>query len=204
LPERDFQASASEYERSLHTLEALLGILIDRQIVVAYYTQTSEPSALLQAALIPWLREENFAVLPPVDTTRPTALTGYNRYLLSTMLSLEADMPPTERLPLAWLAPLSLSDYLAQRAVRWERLKGSSSEQEEVLIFPAFEQLLITDPADLNAKYAFFAQLGMALRYRQCRALFVLPRAHIAGLAPYRRLVPTCYRYTFCLDTPAC
>lgn len=203
-PTSDFYTTASEHERSLQMLETLLGVLVARRVVVAHYAEGSEPPALLYAALIPWLREEGLTVLPPISLGYTFDRPGYNRYLLSTLVSLEADFPPAERLSLGSLAALSLADYLAQRTTQRARLQGASSEQEHVLIFPAFEQVLTTNPDDLNAKYAFFAQLGIALRHGEYRALFVLPKTHIAALAPYRRLVPTCYRYTFCLDALPC
>ena len=87
---------------------------------------------------------------PPSD-----APAGVNRYVLSTLLSLEEDVPRDRQLDLAALAGCTLAAYLA---------RGSEADADEVLLIDQFEELLTVDPTAVAAKRVFFAQLGLALR----------------------------------------
>ena len=69
-----------------------------------------------------------------------------------------------------------------------------------VLILDQFEEILTIDPTDTEAKKEFFTQLGAALRSRHRWALFSMREEHVAGLDPYRNLIPTRLTSTFRLD----
>lgn len=184
-------------------LTKLLHLLIAERIVLLYSPSGAGKTSLIQAGLVPRLREEEFAVLPVVrislDPPAPPdgAATGrpLNRYLLSVMLSLEEAVPPEERLPLEELSGLDLDAYLRQRA---QSVNGRATER--VLLFDQFEEILTSDPTDEETKRAFFAQLGEALRDRSIWALFALREDYVAGLDPYLRPIPTRLQTTFRLD----
>ena len=96
------------------------------------------------------------------------------------LLALEEGLPPEQQLPLAELAGMSLNEYL-------DRHLSSKSDEGVVLIFDQFEEILTVDPTNLAAKYAFFAQVGAALRNRRRWALFSMREDYVAALDPYLR-----------------
>ena len=170
----------------------------------------------MQAALIPRLIEREFTVLPvmrvsqepPIRDERRTTNDQWNagwqirqlrpasvvnRYVLSVLLALEEGLPPEQQLPLAELAGTSLNEYLDRR------LSGEADEGA-VLIFDQFEEILTVDPTNLEAKLAFFAQVGAALRNRRRWALFSMREEYVAALDPYLRPVPTRLNNTYRLD----
>lgn len=136
-------------------------------------------------------------------TADAAALYRPNRYILSALLALEESQPPAQQIPLEQLATLSLHDYLRQRS--------ATVQEDIVLIFDQFEEILTIDPTDEAARNVFFEQLGEALRpprrtartgspRREFWALFSMREEFIAGLDPYSRHVPTRFRNTFRLD----
>jgi WD40 repeat protein len=147
-----------------------------------------------------------------------------NRYILSLLLSLEEALPETEQMPTAELARLSLLEYLDRHPaptnppVCLDRapsrpsigtgqgpagsgLGGHPGQSDgDVLIFDQFEEVLIADPTDRDAKIAFFEQVGAALRDRRRWALFSMREEFVAGLDPYLRTVPTRFATTYRLE----
>ncbi len=209
----------------------LSGLLIAERIVLLHSPSGAGKTSLLQAMLIPRLEQRGFHVLPPMRVSleaahphnftaqqhapqhTPTsarspseAAAGHslpNRYILSALLALEESQPPAQQIPLEQLATLSLHDYLHQRS--------GDVQEDIVLIFDQFEEILTIDPTDEAARNAFFEQLGEALRpprrtartgspRREFWALFSMREEFIAGLDPYSRHVPTRFRNTFRLD----
>ncbi|NTU81203.1 MAG: hypothetical protein HGA45_17780 [Chloroflexales bacterium] len=171
-------------------LRDLLALLIAERIVLCYSPSGAGKTSLIQAALIPALEEEQFNVLPTIRLTQqPAADTSAapNRYLYSTLASLDQSLTPDE------LSVLALPDYL-QRAVL------STDPRELVLIFDQFEEVLTIDPTDVAAKQAFFEQLGAVLKERRVWALFAMREDHLAGLDPYLRPIPKRLQDRFRLD----
>ncbi|HMQ33673.1 MAG TPA: hypothetical protein PKD53_23275, partial [Chloroflexaceae bacterium] len=162
------------------------------RIVLLHSPSGAGKSSLVQAALIPRLRERDFYVRPVVRVSlEPPA--GGNRYLRSTLLSLEEGAPPAEQLPLADMAGLSLDAYLGRRP-------PPAEADGEVLIFDQFEELLTADPTDVAEKRVFFEQLGAALRNRDRWALFAMREDYVAALDPYLLPIPTRLNTTYRLD----
>jgi hypothetical protein len=144
------------------------------------------------------LRDEQFTVLPVIrvsgvpDPEIARAHPGVNRYLLSTLLSLETAFPREQRLLMEELLSLSLDAYL--------QLRTGGPQENSVFIFDQFEEILTVDPVDITGKEVFFAQVGEALRNRQRWALFAMREDFRAALDPYLRLIPTQFSNTFRLD----
>ena len=133
-------------------------------------------TSLIQAALIPALRDGGFEVLPVIrvkhaleprarDARAPQPLRA------ERLLSLEEGGAAGEQRPVAELATLTLREYLDAHADRDGR------PGNEVLIFDQFEEVLTADPTDEEAKREFFRQLGDALRDRPLGAVL-----HAGGL----------------------
>jgi DNA-binding transcriptional MerR regulator len=191
-------------------LRDLLDLLIAERVVLLYSPSGAGKTSLVQAGLVPKLREEKFMPLP---VTRVSLLPrhlppGTNRYILSVLLSLEehqADADAGARTPeecVNEFAGVTLSDYLDRCRMTHAAKQGedASAGAEEVLIFDQFEEILTLDPTDREAKMEFFTQVGAALRDRQRWALFSMREEYRAALDPFLRLIPTGLSATFRLD----
>lgn len=179
--------------------EELLDLLIAERIVLLYSPSGAGKTSLIEASLVPALREAGFEVLPSIRVTHtlppePAVPSPRNRYALSVLLSLEQGVPQEHQLPVADLAVMSLQEYLRERTDRDGR------PGNEVLIFDQFEEILTTDPTDEPAKHAFFQELGEVLRDRGHWALFSMREDFLASLDPYLKHVPTRFKTTSRLD----
>src|SRR5690349_16976042 len=94
--------------------QQLFNLLLAERIVMLYSPSGAGKTSLIQAALIPQLKAEDFIVLPTIrlnrsDAVRVMTTKGQvaNRYLLSAMLSLNDTKPM--QLPLQELADLTLA-----------------------------------------------------------------------------------------------
>ncbi|MCB0130036.1 MAG: hypothetical protein KDD78_04280, partial [Caldilineaceae bacterium] len=193
---RSFEAGERLYGRDRETMD-LLDLLIAERIVLLYSPSGAGKTSLLQAALIPELEREGFHVHPPLRVSQGDGAgfggAGFgNRYAHSLVLALEDTRPTTDQLSAQALADFTLDGYLATR--------GVPPEQGEVFIFDQFEEVLTIDPADVDAKLAFFEQVGALLRNRQRWAIFAMREEFIAGLDPYLRAVPTRFSNRFRLE----
>jgi WD40 repeat protein len=179
--------------------EDVTDLLIAERVVLLYSPSGAGKTSLVEAKLIPRLRKEQFTVLPVMRVSQVTheelrALPGANRYVLSALRCLEARPPAGQpALSLAELAGLKFGEYL-------KRHPPGENDQPLVLIFDQFEEILTADPADQEAKQAFFEQVGAALRNRGRWALFAMREDYVAGLDRYLPLVPTRLSNTFRLD----
>ncbi len=230
---RPFQTGETLYGRDREVLD-LLDLLIAERIVLLYSPSGAGKTSLIQAGLLPELEQEDFQPLPvmrvslePPPEQAKDLPSGYNRYILSALMSLEEGVPAEQQFPLAELAEMTLAEY-------WERRKSSPDVQTSgsklkdaevsygsqpasarlsyepdalaagiarfVLIFDQFEEILTADPTDRAVKNEFFAQLGAALRDENIYALFAMREEFPAGLDPYLRLIPTRLNTTFRLE----
>jgi hypothetical protein len=176
----------------------LLDVLIAERIVLLYSPSGAGKTSLVQAALVPALRNEHFTV-PAVARVTFERATGIsepvaNRYVFAVLLSLEEDQPKEQQIPPADLARMTISDYLGQRWASTAQTGGM------VLIIDQFEEVLTIDPTDAPAKKEFFAQLGAALLDPHRWVLCSMREEHVAGLDPYRNLIPTRFASTFRLE----
>ena len=175
-------------------LTALLDVLIAQRIVLMYSPSGAGKTSLLQAGLLPKLRdEEGFHVRPIVrvsaEVDREAPQPG-NRYLAAASTCLELERPADE----------------AHRDPRWLAARldatspGDDTRADEVLIFDQFEELLTLDATDTEAKQLFMRQVGEALRDHKRWAIFAMREEYIAGLDPYLRFIPTRLKATYRLD----
>ncbi|HMA33198.1 MAG TPA: hypothetical protein VKY74_01860 [Chloroflexia bacterium] len=192
---RAYQAGERLYGRT-RELADLRYLLVAERLVLLYSPSGAGKTSLIQAALVPELEKRRFRVRPAVrvGTIPAEGLpVGANRYTLSVLLALEQDRPAAAQLPPAGLAALNLATYLDRRA-------AADGAADDVLIFDQFEEVLTLDPTDLEAKAAFFAGLGDALRDGRRWALFALREDYLAGLDPYRGTLPGGLATSFRLD----
>ncbi|MGH2520984.1 MAG: hypothetical protein ACRDH2_00640, partial [Anaerolineales bacterium] len=191
---RPFRPGERLYGRD-REIQELLDLLIAERVVLLHSPSGAGKSSLIQAGLIPRLKDEGFHVLPVARVSlepSPAVLKGrvaangaFNRYVFSLLLSMEEALPAEQRTPLDKLAGLDLATYLSQRP------RKEDDPDSEVLILDQFEEILTIDPANREAKAAFFSQLGAALRDRKRWALIAMRADYVAALDPYLRPVPT-------------
>jgi hypothetical protein len=193
---RPFQRGEQLYGREREALK-LADLLIAGRVVLLHSPSGAGKTSLIQAGLVPQLETQDFHVLPPIRVSGEPPLPrldGFNRYVLSAILSLEARPPGGRQRPLEELARMSLSEYLNQLA--------AEDERDQVLIFDQFEEILTVDPIDWDGQEVFFKQVGAALADREYDrwALFSMREEYIAGLDPYVRWIPTHLEVTFRLN----
>ncbi|HEY3311316.1 MAG TPA: hypothetical protein VGK00_06710 [Anaerolineales bacterium] len=188
---RSFETGEKLYGRDKE-LRSLTALLVAERIVLMHSPSGAGKTSLLKAGLLPSLREEEFNVLPVVrvNIDPPEEVTGANRYVLSTLLSLEEGMPAEERLPLAELASLSLDEYLSKHR----------ADKDTVLVLDQFEEVLTIASTDRDGKLAFFEQLGEALRAKNLWTLISMREDYLGMLAPYVRPIPNRLVTRFRLD----
>lgn len=225
---RSFQTGEHLYGRDKE-VETLIDLLISERIVLLHSPSGAGKTSLIQSALVPRLREEHFYVHPLIrvgteiegtvsvpsinsGTGLDAAVQCPNRYLLSTILSLEQELPEQYRLPMSDMQAMSLTFYIDQLQDILAFLESSGPPLEDawddedmsmdstVMIFDQFEEILTVDPTDREAKITFFTQLGEMLQNRNRWALFCVREDYVASMEPYLRYIPTRLRTTFRLD----
>ena len=127
----------------------LLQFLISQRIVLLHSPSGAGKTSLVQAGLIPRLREEGFYVLPvarvsqePPESQIGQPMEGFNRYVSSVQLSLEEGLPAEEQVPLDKLVGMSMAEYLDQRSHPEVKPGDEDRPLVEVLIFDQFEEIL--------------------------------------------------------------
>lgn len=192
-----YRAGQPLYGRTV-ALDRLFNLVVAERVVLLHSPSGAGKSSLLNAALIPALDREGLEVLPVIRVSTPHVATmrpaPRNRYLMSTLLSLESDVPEEAQVPMDRLRDLTLAQYLRQRPDR-DGVPGN-----EVLVFDQFEEVLSLDPTDDDVKREFFVQVGEALREHRLWAVFAIREDHLAALEPYLRVVPTRLRTRYRLD----
>lgn len=181
---RAFQTGEVLFGRDRET-ENLVDLVLADRIVLLHSQSGAGKTSMLQAKVIPRLREEGLNVWPitQVGKLPPTEPTGpYNRYVLSALSKIEHGQPSgatPDR-----LAGLTLDQYLKSQ-------DKPGIDVPAVLIFDQFEELLTLDATDLDAKNEFCRQVGAVLRTRPLWAIFAMREEFIGGLAPFLHLLPT-------------
>jgi hypothetical protein len=200
---RAFQEGETLPGRRLE-IEDLADRLIARGIALLYAPSGAGKTSLVQAGLIPRLRrEENLHVLPIIHVGRTPQLsapTNANRYLLSTLASLQAS--PTENSSrssakrargeeAASSVDADLENYLQEH---------SRSDADTLLIFDQFEEVLTLNPADRDVKTKFFRTLGQILDKPHRWALFAMREEYLGPLESYRQWLPESLTVSYRLE----
>jgi hypothetical protein len=189
-------------------LLALTNRLLSERLVLLYSPSGAGKTSLLMArgGLRDRMKDEGLRLLPPVRVGHAAdvaARAGVNRYLLSTLISLELARPEDERRTDEALAALLrpadgelpagvFEAYLAAAAPA-----DDLSPPQTFLVFDQFEELLTLDPTDDRARREFLRQVGLALEDGDRWALFAMREDHVPALDPYLPLLPTRLSATF-------
>jgi hypothetical protein len=187
-----------------HETNDICSTLVAARIVLLYAVSGAGKTSLLEAALRPELERRDFAVLPIVrvghGVSNLNGGTASNRYVLSTLLSLEEGRPQETRLHPGELSAMSLEEYVSRCLVR-----GHDDALDPCFFFDQFEELFTLDPVDELAKRDFIGQLGVVLQDPGLWALFSMREDFIAQLDPYASMIPERWetRYRLELLAPA-
>ena len=211
VPFRDGQKL---YGREKETDE-LVDLLVSKRIVLLIAPSGAGKTSLIQAALIPRLRDRyKLQALPTVRLTYRSEAIGersdVNRYALSTMRSLEGHFAPDQRYSDEQLADMTLGRYFDQR---FPISHDGTSRQHWLLVLDQFEELFTLDPLDVGTKRAYLEDLGNVLAGVKAGgdesanagpptlwALFSMREDHVAELQPFLDLIPTGLAFRYRID----
>jgi hypothetical protein len=216
---RPFPPDRRIYGRDQELLVLTNRLLSDRLILMFSPSGAGKTSMIMaRGGLRDRMRAEGFRLLEPIRvglTADVAARTGVNRYLLSTLVSLERGRSDSGRddealarmIAAARGAPADRThnptppaDFLHHQIAALSAPPGPGVADPVLLVFDQFEELLTLDPTDGGVKRDYIRQLGVALRDTDRWALFAMREDYIAALGPYLPLFPTRLAATFRLD----
>ena len=209
-----FTEGKTLYGREQET-QVLFDLLISKRIVLLISPSGAGKTSLIQAALLPQLRERLWPLpiirLDSLSATGAGDIESLNPYLMATLHSMEAGRGD-ERMSEAELAQQTLASYLKMR------MQNADAEQPNgvfpVLVLDQFEELFTLDRYDWECKQAFIQQLGKLLsegidlgpgeegtpQVQQVWALFSMREDYVAELEPYLDLIPTALTFRYRLE----
>jgi hypothetical protein len=191
---RAFKFGELLYGRDDET-QRLFDLLLAERIVLLYAPSGAGKTSLIQARIVPKLRDEEFTVFRSIRVNaKPPHLDvlpqGDNRYAFATKYSIDQELP--DPWPVEKLAAMDLAQYFEARF--------SSPSAPISLLFDQFEEVLTLDPTDDDVKGEFFTQLGVTLRNRRIWALFAMREEFIAALDAFSGRLPTRLQTRFRLN----
>ena len=190
---RPFRSGETIYGRD-QEITQLFYLLSAERIVVLHSPSGAGKSSLIQAGLVPRLKQERFDVWHSIRLSTSSNAKARNRFVSSAILSLEEGLPSKRRREFEQIADQTLAQYIAECPRR------PGAPPWILLIFDQFEEILTLDPIDIEAKQEFFQQVGETLKNPNIWALFALREDYLAALDPYRDFVPTRLSNTFRID----
>jgi hypothetical protein len=170
----------------------LYRVVVADRVVLLHAPSGAGKSSLVNAGLIPLLKRKRFRVWPVVRVnTEPPAgrdPATVDRYTQSALAMLGAGL----HAPAASVA--TLLDFFAAHA------PGSLDAVDQVLVLDQFEEVLTTDPDDVEGKSRFVEGLGRLLKYPGFHAVFSIRDEYVGALEPYRKFIPRGFETRFRLD----
>jgi WD40 repeat protein len=177
----------------------LLSLIAAHRAVLLYAQSGAGKTSLLNARIIPLLKEGKFEVVLPVARVRGPRAEEIgleeipNIYVLNTLTGWSGDSADT-----ASLAPVSLAAFLGER----EHLTDEDElPLPRVVIFDQFEELFTFYPERWEERQDFFLQMAEALKDDPLlRVLFVIREDYLAQLEPYTKHLPERLRTRYRLE----
>ena len=192
----------------------LLSRVLSERLVLFYAQSGAGKSSLLNARLIPSLREVGYAVLPVtrVEGDLPAGIDQVdNIYLFNLMLRIDESQGGAAR-----FAHVGLGDFLHglysddgehfafdELAVSIPDLPGSSTQPVTpyVLIIDQFEEIITAHPGRWQEREAFFRQLDAAMRRDpNLWVILTLREDYVPSIEPYAPLLLDRMRARFYME----
>lgn len=190
--------------RELHSL------VISERLVLFYAQSGAGKSSLINARLVPQLRESGFPVLPTgrVSGELPEGIENVdNIYIFNLLLSLDESDGAPDR-----FTDMSLSTFLTSltsldgthyyfdedAATELDAEEEDFESSPYVLIIDQFEEIVTTHPARWEDRADFFRQLAQAMdNDPYLWVILTLREDYVAPLDPYTPLLPANLRARF-------
>jgi hypothetical protein len=186
-------------------LRELTDLLLGERVVLMHSPSGAGKTSLIQAGLIPELRDhEKMLAFRPVRVNTPApAGNPMNRYVWSTLLHLAAGTerydPDTQDGTLS-LGPDTLQGLWGQTITGYLKSRTGGDGADHVIVFDQFEEVLTVDPADWTGQEEFFLDLGDAMKQQNRWLLISMREDYMGGLERYLRHLPGRLRARYRLD----
>jgi hypothetical protein len=181
----------------------LSDLVIAERVVLLHAPSGAGKTSLIQAGLIPILRQYGFRPVGPVRVDKPASSERVrNRYVHSVAQYLLDGSRENQ----AALETLTLAEVLSrytranQEAPSSEARLAAGGEEPWVLLLDQFEEILILDPTDCDVKEQFFDDLREVLDSGPWWVLFGMREDFMGGLDRYLDQIPGRLRTTDRLD----
>ena len=185
-------------------IENLRGMLRTERILLLHSPSGAGKTSLLQAGLIPRMRQDGFRVLPPIRVGHPlpkqaSETPGTNRYAYSVIRSLETALSTSageaaQGDRIEDLADIPLSTYFAHRSAL------RAPDERLLLVFDQFEEVFTMSPHERSGRLRFFSELGAVLQDKKIWALFAIKEEYVGALDAYSRFLPNHFAARYHLD----
>ncbi len=177
-------------------VDEVVSLVMAHPVVIIYALSGVGKSSLISAGVVPMLRKEGFAALPParVEGVIPTGIEANeitNRYVFQA-LSCWLDQQEVPFCAAEEVTGMSVSQFVeAWMASRPEELEDAAP----VLVFDQFEEIFTGAESRWNEREEFFTQLGAALAaHRRLKIVFALREEFVARLEPFSKKFPRALR----------
>jgi tetratricopeptide (TPR) repeat protein len=182
----------------------LLSLVLAERLVLFYAQSGAGKSSLVNARLIPALRDQKFEVLPVarVSGAIPDGIDQAqidNIFIFNLLLAVNQELPDELRQPPAALAGLTLTRFLGGE----EPSAGADAYQvlPTALIIDQFEEIVTTHLDRWQDRAGFFAQVSQAMiDHPQLWVVLVMREDFVAALDPYVHLLPGRLRTRFYME----
>jgi hypothetical protein len=169
----------------------LTDLLVAERIVLLHSPSGAGKTSLIEAALVRELQLEGFYATPRLRLNEPPQPgRTYNRYIHSLVMSLLRNPGQPE-------PPDNLT--LSEAVEQWRPAKRPA-DLRTVLILDQFEESLVLDPTDWDAKEELFRALGALVSTEPLWMLLSMREDYMGGLDRYFRFIPGLLRARYRLD----
>jgi hypothetical protein len=170
-----------------HEVNDLLSLVIAHQLTLVYAQSGAGKTSLLNAKLIPRLRQEKYEVLPPTRVQGVEYDKASNVYVHNALINWSAGKRDPQQ-----LAPISLADFLKSQPHTVNKVTSNEEwELPRFIFFDQFEELFTFFPHRWKERQEFFEQVREALEKDHLLHVgFVMREDYIAELDPYVSILP--------------
>ncbi len=179
-------------------INELLSLIIAHRVVLLYAQSGTGKTSILNAGVIPHLKEEGFEVLP-VTRVQGHIPTNFdindetNPYVLNTLISWLENVKSYER-----LAQVSIPEFMIKRPHPKDK---DGVQLPHIAVFDQFEELFTSYLEHWKGRETFFKQVGEALEQDpNFRVVFVMREDYIAQLDPFVGFLPDKLRTRYRLE----